>query len=156
VRQDRSAARRLALRRLLAGGGAASQEALVESLARQGHRVSQTTVSRDLKALGARKRAAGTGGEVYALPGPEAAAGEGVSELAGALRAFVVGIDSSLNLTVLHTPPGAAGTVAAALDRAPLRGVLGSVAGDDTILVITEGERGGRRLARELTGLMED
>jgi transcriptional regulator of arginine metabolism len=155
VRKDRSAARRLALRRLLAGGGAASQEALVEALARQGHRVSQTTVSRDLKALGARKRLAGEGGEVYALPGAEEAAGAS-AELAGMLRSFVVGIDSSLNLAVLHTPPGAAGTVAAALDRAALRGVLGSVAGDDTILVITEGEKGGGRLARELAALLED
>lgn len=155
MRQDRGAARRLALRRLLAGGGAASQEHLVEALSRQGHRVSQTTVSRDLKALGARKRVTGEGEEAYLLPGPEEPRGGG-AELAGVLRAFVAGIDSSLNLTVLHTPPGAAGTVAAALDRVPLRGVLGSLAGDDTILVVTEDEKGGGRLARELTALMED
>ena len=69
---------------------------------------------------------------------------------------WVVSVDSSLNLVVVRTPPGCAHVVASALDRSALHGVLGSVAGDDTILVIAAEEHGGESLANEfrvLSGL---
>ena len=72
---------------------------------------------------------------------------------------WVVSVESSLNLVVVRTPPGCAHVVASALDRSALRGVLGSVAGDDTILVIAAQEHGGESLAndfRVLAGLIED
>ncbi len=69
---------------------------------------------------------------------------------------WVVSVDSSANLVVLRTPPGCAHVVASALDRSALEGVLGSVAGDDTLLVIASDEHGGAAIAasfRELAGL---
>jgi transcriptional regulator of arginine metabolism len=71
---------------------------------------------------------------------------------------WVVSVESSSNLVVVRTPPGCAHVVASALDRSALRGVLGSVAGDDTILVIAAEEHGGASLATEfrvLAGLSE-
>ena len=71
---------------------------------------------------------------------------------------WVVSVDSSANLVVVRTPPGCAHVVASALDRSALGGVLGSVAGDDTILVISVDEQGGNKLAdefRTLAGLSD-
>jgi transcriptional regulator of arginine metabolism len=62
---------------------------------------------------------------------------------------WVVSVDYSANLVVLRTPPGCAHVVASALDRSVLDGVLGSVAGDDTVLVIAGEARGGASLAQE-------
>jgi transcriptional regulator of arginine metabolism len=66
---------------------------------------------------------------------------------------WVVSVESSANLVVVRTPPGCAHVVASALDRSVLDGVLGSVAGDDTILVIANEDRGGLSLAREFRSL---
>jgi transcriptional regulator of arginine metabolism len=65
----------------------------------------------------------------------------------------VVSVESSENLVVVRTPPGCAHVVASALDRSALDGVLGSVAGDDTVLVIAEERRGGMSLATEFRTL---
>ncbi len=138
--RGRAAARRMALRGLLAGGVIGSQEELVSLLAAQGFRVTQTTVSRDLAALGAIKVTTARG-EVYRL----AAAGEGVggalAALARSLEGFAVSIDAVLNQVVVRTVPGGASPVAAALDAAvfdagEIEGVLGTLAGDDTVLLI--------------------
>jgi transcriptional regulator of arginine metabolism len=66
---------------------------------------------------------------------------------------WVVSVESSASLVVVRTPPGCAHVVASALDRSALEGVLGSVAGDDTILVIASEKRGGEDLAREFRAL---
>jgi transcriptional regulator of arginine metabolism len=66
---------------------------------------------------------------------------------------WVVSVESSANLVVVRTPPGCAHVVASALDRSALEGVLGSVAGDDTILVIASEGRGGEQLAHEFRSL---
>jgi len=150
---SRTSARRLLLRRLLEGDGISSQADAVVALARQGHRVTQTTVSRDLAALGARKGA----DEVYRLPASER--GDGLATLALRMRQFVVGIEASANIVVMHTPPGSAHAVAVALDAArsggELSSALGTVAGDDTLLVISRAPSGATRLKRRLERLME-
>ena len=66
---------------------------------------------------------------------------------------WVVSVESSENLVVVRTPPGCAHVVASALDRSALEGVLGSVAGDDTVLVIADEKRGGMSLATEFRSL---
>jgi len=66
---------------------------------------------------------------------------------------WVVSVESSENLVVVRTPPGCAHVVASALDRSALDGVLGSVAGDDTVLVIADEKRGGMSLATEFRSL---
>ena len=149
---SRVSARRLLLRRMLQQGGVSSQEDAVDALARDGHRVTQTTVSRDLAALGARKG----DDDVYRLPDAERSGM--IAELGDRMRQFVVGIEASANIVVIHTPPGSAHAVAVALDGAresgELDAALGTVAGDDTLLVISRSSS-GTRLKRRLERLME-
>ncbi|HEU5002371.1 MAG TPA: ArgR family transcriptional regulator [Actinomycetota bacterium] len=122
--------------RLLAEGGVSSQGELVGLLASAGQVATQATVSRDLEELGAVK-VRRHGRVVYALPGsPAIVAPPGD----GALRRLPPGLVSEMeaagNLVVVHTPPGCAGMVAAVIDGGSLDGVAGTVAGDDTILVV--------------------
>jgi transcriptional regulator of arginine metabolism len=116
-----------------------SQAEAVRLLAERGIRATQATVSRDLDELGAVKVRAG-GGSRYALVDAVPAFG---ASLGHVLRDFVVTASASGNLAVLRTPPGHASVVAAALDRAQLDGVLGTVAGDDTLFVCADERTGG-------------
>ncbi|MCU4184765.1 arginine repressor [Acidiferrimicrobium sp. IK] len=133
-----------------------SQAQLVELLAAAGVDATQATVSRDLEDLGAVKVRTGGGESVYAvpeLPKDRVAPGDHLRRVLGE---WVVEVASSANLVVVRTPPGSAHVVASALDRAGLPGIIGTVAGDDTLLVIAEsGPAGGRVGAslRELAGL---
>jgi len=138
----------------VSGGSIGSQDDAVRLLGRRGYPVSQATVSRDLAAIGAGKRGDPDGEERYVLRRagvPET----GLDDLARMLREFVVGIDHSGNLALIRTEPGSAGPVASAVDRAAPDGVLGTVAGDDTVLVVARTARGGAGLARRLQQLWE-
>jgi transcriptional regulator of arginine metabolism len=139
-----TAARRRALRSLLEERAPTSQAELVSLLAGRGFRVTQATVSRDLRALGAGKGRDGR----YRLGGgnPD----EALDALGRVIDEFVSFVGSSGNLVVLKTPPGAAQVVAAAIDAAGLNGVLGTVAGDDTVLVVASEQVTGRGLAHKL------
>ena len=134
--------RRALLRRLLAERAVTSQEEVLRLLRDHGHRVTQATASRDLAAIGAEK----DDGERYRLAGAPPASPPAHDELAQLMREFVLGVGHSANLAVLRTTPGAAATVASALDRAPVEGVLGTLAGDDTVLVVARTARGGAPL----------
>ena len=140
------------LRRLLKEQNVGSQEELVELLALEGHRVTQATVSRDLSALGAEKRGGGDG-EHYVLPDERTPLK--LAELARRMREFVVDMGASANNVILKTPPGAGGTVAAALDGADLDGVLGSITGDDTVLIVTRDPNGGEAMIQRLKEILE-
>ena len=155
-RQDRTAARHVLLRRLLRRGEMTTQADLLGALAERGHKVTQTTVSRDLATIGARKDA--QDGH-YRLPDQSGVPGA-LEELAARMRRLVREVGSSANLVVLKTAPGGAHTIGAALDAAAFPdsrfpAVLGTVAGDDTLLVITRTPRGGSALAHELERLLE-
>lgn len=154
--RDRTAARRIAIRRLLAAGTIADQQALVSELERLGHAVTQTTVSRDLTALGAVKQANSVGGEHYVLADRRGRGPQQQQELAQRMRQFVVEINSSGNLVVLKTPPGAAHSVAVALDAAAtlVPEILGTIAGDDTIFVATRKPTGAAAIQAHLERLM--
>jgi transcriptional regulator of arginine metabolism len=102
-------------------------------------------VSRDLEDLGIAKVRGADGSLTYALP----TAG-GLAQL---LRQFVLEIDASGNLAVVRTPPGAASAVASAIDGAALPGVLATVQGDDTLLVVAAEGVTGRELAERLTAI---
>ena len=140
-----TAARRRVIRSIIAERPVSSQGELVELLAEQGHSVTQATVSRDLQVIGATKSA----GDHYVLVG-RTDADEARAALARAIDEFVEGIRSSGPLIVLHTPPGAAQVVAAAIDNAGVPGVIGSVAGDDTVLVVTSDDHTGAGVAGAL------
>jgi len=116
-----------------------SQAELVHLLKERGFDVTQATVSRDLKALGAEKVRDDDGRLSYALK-----AGTADSSLARTLAEFAGEFQPSGNLVVITTPPGAAQVVAGAIDRAALDDVVGTVAGDDTVLVVTTDGRGAR------------
>ena len=150
---SRAASRRLLLRRLIDEHEIHSQAELVRILARRGHRVTQTTVSRDLAALGIGKHNGSRGpSESYAVPGRAKPAQSDL--LHRMLRQFVLAIEHSGNLVVLKTAPGSASPVASAIDHAKPSNVIGTVAGDDTVLVITRNIDGGANLARQLETIL--
>lgn len=132
-----------------------SQAAILRRLRKQGFEVTQPTVSRDLEELGLVRSRDERGRLRYALPG-EAANGHGPERLHRALAEYVVGLEPSDNLVVVRTPPGSANTVAQVIDQVGLKDVIGTVAGDDTILLVArEGVR-GTTVLRLLQSLMEE
>ena len=135
-------------------GRIADQEDAVRLLAKKRHRVTQATVSRDLTAIGARKGSSEADSGRYVLA-QAAGNGEDRAELSRRMQEFVVEITHSGNLALLRTPPGAAAPVALALDHAPPTGVLGTIAGDDTVLVVARAALGGASLARRLRKILE-
>lgn len=142
--------------RLLGEHAVTSQPQLVDLLAAEGVPATQATVSRDLEELGAVKvRLPGVEGQVYAiaeLPHQQVAP---LEHLRRVLGEWVVDLAVSGNLVVVRTPPGSAHVVASALDRTGLEGMVGTVAGDDTILVVAEDSVGGETLGRRISELAE-
>jgi transcriptional regulator of arginine metabolism len=139
--------------RLLEEQVVSSQAQVVDLLAAEGVHATQATVSRDLEELGAVKVRIPGGSMAYAIP--EHAKERTVPEdhLRRVMGEFVVEVASSGNLVVLRTPPGSAHVVGSALDRAGLPEVLGTVAGDDTVLVVCVEAVGGPAVADLLGGL---
>jgi transcriptional regulator of arginine metabolism len=143
---------------LLARHQVRSQAELAELLAEAGVGVTQATLSRDLDELDAVKIRTAAGSLVYAVPAEggdrtpttaDGSSGSGarLARLAGEL---LVSADSSGNLVVLRTPPGAAQLLASAVDKTGLADVLGTIAGDDTILVIGTTPTAARGFVRRL------
>ena len=130
-----------------------SQDQLVELLAADGVVASQVTVSRDLEELGAVKVRMGGGETVYAIPELPKDRVAPETHLKRVLGDWVVEVAHSGNLVVLRTPPGSAHVVGSALDRAGLPDILGTVAGDDTVLVVASERAGGEPVARHLSEL---
>ncbi len=139
--------------RLLEQHAVSSQGQLIEVLAGDGVIATQATVSRDLEELSAIKVRAAGGDSVYAIPDLPKEQRTPEDHLRRVLGDWVVEVAHSANLVVLRTPPGSAHVVASALDRAGLAGVLGTVAGDDTLLVIASDKVGGEKVARRLQAL---
>jgi len=142
--------------RLLAGHMVTSQEQLVGLLADDGVESTQATVSRDLDDLGAVKVRASGGESVYAIPEHPADRVVPIDQLRRVMGEWVVEVESSGNLVVLRTPPGSAHVVASALDRTGIEGSIGTVAGDDTLMVVAAEGTTGENLAvalRNLAGL---
>jgi transcriptional regulator of arginine metabolism len=143
---------------LLGRHGVTSQPQLVELLAAEGIDATQATVSRDLEDLGAVKVRVPAGDSVYAIPVYEPARVAPEDQLRRVMGEWVAEVVASGPVVVVRTPPGCAHVVASALDRSGLPGLLGTVAGDDTMLCVAAEGFGGARLAvrlRELAGLPE-
>jgi transcriptional regulator of arginine metabolism len=123
---------------VLHSGRAVSQQAIVDALRSLGHDVTQATVSRDLRAVGAVK-VPDTNGAVYRLPDDVVRSGTDLvqRELQRNLDTFALSILPAGSLVVIHTAPGHANLLARAIDLTGLDEVVGTVAGDDTILVAT-------------------
>jgi transcriptional regulator of arginine metabolism len=143
-----TAARRRLIRELIGSKRIGSQTELSRLLEAQGHRVSQATISRDLAAIGALREVGDDGASRYRLTPPPTLP----EDLQSVVDGFVLSILVSGHLVVLRTPPAAAHLVAAAIDNAGIEGVVGTVAGDDTVLVVADGEAGGESVAGRLRG----
>ena len=126
---------------------------LVNILAGEGVSATQATVTRDLQELGTIKVRDEHGSRRIVMAGSPAIAPAPVDYLRRMMGEWVVAVDHADNLVVVRTPPGCAHVVASALDRSNLEGVLGCVAGDDTILVIARTEKGGAALVKEFKAL---
>ena len=137
-----------------------SQSELLALLEAEGIGSTQATLSRDLDELGAVKlRGADGGTPVYLIPddgSPVRGIEGGTARLARLLGELLVSADASGNLAVLRTPPGAAHYLASALDRAALHDVVGTIAGDDTLLVVAREPRTGAELVDRLQSLRTD
>lgn len=129
-------------------GGVASQEQLARILAGDGVSVTQATLSRDLRELGVAKGPRG-----YSIPGEAPAPARNSADLQRALKSLLMDGGTGGNLTVLHTGPGRAPLLALEIDRAGLKPVLGTIAGDDTIFVATRSPREAGRLLNQFKQL---
>ncbi|MFP5345505.1 MAG: arginine repressor [Actinomycetes bacterium] len=155
VRPATKTARHAHIRQLLARQAVRSQGELAAILAQEGVNVTQATLSRDLVELGAAKVRNPEHGLIYAVPG------EGVDRalqapvtvealdhrLARLCEELLVSAEASANLVVLRTPPGAAQFLASAIDQSVIPDLLGTIAGDDTVLVIARGPQDGPGVA---------
>lgn len=156
------AARQDAVVRAVTDGPVRSQAQLAGILATDGFEVTQATLSRDLDDLGAVKVRHADGTLVYAVPGQggdpgPVAAGTRDARLARRCAELLLSAEASGNLVVVRTPPGAAQFLASALDRSAgsvhRHDVIGTIAGDDTVLVVSRDPAGGQALARWLADL---
>ena len=125
-----------------------TQQELLKDLRRRGVELTQATLSRELKSLGVAKGPDGRGGYRYVAGTPAA----GLSGQGGfpAVAAFVRGVERSNNLLVVKTPPGNAQGVARGIDQAQWSEVMGTIAGDDTILLICRNQPQATRVERRL------
>ena len=139
-----------------------SQAELRDLLATDGIEVTQATLSRDLDDLGATKVPDDEGGLIYAVPGEggdsslqtpdeELSSGARLSRIGEDL---VVSVDHSGNIVVVRTPPGGAQYLASHIDHTVLPSVIGTVAGDDTVLLVTRDVDGGAEVAAFLLDLI--
>ena len=154
-------ARQAAIKEVLAEVAVHSQAELVDRLRSRGVSVTQGTLSRDLVELGAYRVRSEGGQLAYALPpeggatveGPGVRAPEAMEHrLAALCRELLVSAESSGNLVILRTPPGAAQFLASAVDQSRLPEVLGTTAGDDTIMIVTRATDGGVAVAGRFLG----
>lgn len=151
ARRGSASARRAKVIALVQAGSVHSQSDLVGLLAKAGFTVTQATASRDLEDVGAFRGRKRDGTAIYQLPLDEA---QSLSRVISLPSELILSVESSANLAVVRTPPGGAQLLASALDGArnhgQLASVIGTIAGDDTVLLITKRSAGGAALAKEL------
>ncbi|MFI8181475.1 arginine repressor [Actinacidiphila glaucinigra] len=138
-----------------------SQSQLAKLLSDDGLSVTQATLSRDLDELGAVKIRTNNGELIYAVPSeggfrtPMAPLGESVKEerMRRLASELLISAEASANLVVIRTPPGAAQFFASAIDQAEVYDILGTIAGDDTVMLISRDPAGGQAVAEHLLRL---
>lgn len=141
------AARRARAIALIASGTIHSQEDLVAGLKKSGFSVTQATASRDLEDVGAIRVRNAQGDLVYAMPSDQ---DEALARSLPVPAELIISVESSANLAVVKTPPGGAQLLASSIDHIGLSAVIGTIAGDDTVLVVSKKASGGAQLAKEL------
>jgi transcriptional regulator of arginine metabolism len=161
------AARHARIVELLSKSAVRSQSELAKLLAAEGFSVTQATLSRDLDEIGAVRLRGAAGGFVYVVPRdgvetvsrPSSDRFEAASAAHGRLirmaTELLVSVQASGNLVVARTPPGGAHWLAGAIDHADLTSIIGTVAGDDTVLCVCRDVDGGADVARQLLSLAD-
>lgn len=143
-----SNSRKELISKLISAGGVESQSQLVKLLAKQGVKVTQATTSRDLEEIGAIRVRNAFGNLQYQIP-------ENFNKPSSGSRNLILGVEYSGNMAVIRTPSGGAQLLASAIDRngldGELRNVIGTIAGDDTVLVISKSSSGGKSLATAIS-----
>lgn len=138
------------LKDILSSAAASTQEALVNGLASEGIEVTQATVSRDLAAIGAVR-----GPDGYRLPNQPADKQGDTTQLHPVLRDHVIRISPAASIVVIHTAPGHANFVASEIDAVRPAGMVGCLAGDDTIFIATPSNKAATTLAQQLSQATE-
>jgi transcriptional regulator of arginine metabolism len=141
--------RQQAILSLLEEGTISSQEELQRSLGRLGLKVGQATLSRDIHELGLVKTSNG-----YAMPGNGNAGEPALPSVSRLVREFVRDVRPAQNLLVIKTTVGSAQPVAAALDAEAWPEAIGTIAGDDTILIVSPDKKATGKLASRIRGLL--
>ena len=141
------AARRAKAISLIQEGLVHSQSDLVLLLKKAGYKVTQATASRDLEEIGAIRARNTVGESTYEI---RESSDNAIVRSTPVPSQLILSVDHSANLAVIHTPPGAAQFLASSLDHANLTGVIGTIAGDDTIILVSKKATGGANLAKEL------
>ncbi|MGA4508741.1 arginine repressor [Propionibacteriaceae bacterium G1746] len=145
------AARRALVQSLIESRPVSSQTELADLLAVEGVQVTQGTISKDLLELRAVRQRDADGTMRYVVPDDEPTGEQShLLRLSKLCTEMLLDVVPSGNLVVVHTPAGAAQYFASALDRSGLDGVLGTIAGDDTVLLIAHDSVGGEDVARTL------
>jgi len=140
--------RQEAIRRILVSRGGSTQDEIRMRLSKMGIGASQSSLSRDLREMGAVKVPV-EGGALYRLSEQDSSAVPG-STLAAALREFCLGIEEVGTFIVIRTTPANASDLCLVIDRQDWHEIVGTLAGDDTILVITRSDKDMRSLKRRL------
>lgn len=146
------ARRRLKIREIIAATDIETQEELVEALRQAGFSVTQATVSRDIKEMGLVKTPTADGRYKYALPGEKGVSS--LHKLRRALEDSFVKLDYTDNLLVLKTLPGNAHSVAALIDQLDWPEVMGTIGGDDTILILCRDRQQTEKVAEYILQLL--
>lgn len=140
-------ARRAKAISLIKAGVVHSQSDLVKLLKKAGFVVTQATASRDLEEVGAVRSRNESGELVYQIG---ASSDGAISKSMPLPSDLILSVESSGNLVVVRTPPGGAQFLASSLDNSGIKSIIGTIAGDDTVLVVSKKSNGGADLAKEL------
>jgi transcriptional regulator of arginine metabolism len=140
-------ARRAKAISLIKAGVVHSQSDLVKLLKKAGFIVTQATASRDLEEVGAVRSRNASGELIYQL---DSSSDDAISKSMPLPSDLILSVEPSGNLAVVRTPPGGAQLLASALDNSGIKTIIGTIAGDDTVLVISKKSNGGADLAKEL------
>jgi transcriptional regulator of arginine metabolism len=142
--------RQQAILQLVEATPVSSQEELQRALAKRGFKVGQATLSRDIRELGLAKTASG-----YAVPPVSSSSEPALPPVSRLVREFVLDVKPAQNLLVLKTCVGSAQPVAAALDAEGWPEVVGTIAGDDSILIVSPDKKATRKLMRRIQEILE-
>ena len=144
--------RHLKIRELITTRNIETQEELVEALHEAGFKATQATVSRDIKEMQLIKVPLGNGGYKYSMP--EVHNVNPLEKLKRSLADHFVHIDNAENLIVMKCQPGTANAVGALIDQLKWNEILGTICGDDTILIICRSEKQGEEMIDRLLGFI--